>query len=202
MRCFVICIAMVFTGLVGATSIQQSEPTSSSSEVWVVDPVHSMVLYRIHHAGAGRFWGRFNDVTGTVDWNRDDANAPAFDITVSAESVDSGNAKLDGHLKSPDFFNAREFPTLKFKSTGGERVGEGRWRVTGDLTMLGVTKPVTAEIEVTGVVGSPVVAKAGWEAIFEINRSDFGMDWGITRGALSDDVKLIVGIEGNIEPGA
>jgi len=69
------------------------------------------------------------------------------------------------------------------------------------MTLHGVTKPVTAEIEVTGVVGSPVVAKAGWEATFEIDRSDFGMDWGVDRGALSDDVQLVVALEGGIEPG-
>jgi polyisoprenoid-binding protein YceI len=69
------------------------------------------------------------------------------------------------------------------------------------MTMLGVTKPVAAEVEVTGVQGNSVLAKAGWEAVFEINRSDFGMDWGIENGALSNDVKLIISIEAGIEPG-
>ena len=186
-------------GLLGAVASQ--ETPAAKVETWKIDSVHSSTLFRIQHAGAGRFWGRFNDVTGTVDWPRDNAAAPGFDVTVAVESVDSGNAKLDGHLKSPDFFNAREFETMTFTSTGGERVDDTHWKVTGELTMLGVTKPATAVIEFTGLRGNPVLAKAGWEAVFEINRSDFGMNWGVDRGALSDDVIIIVALEGGIEPG-
>jgi len=200
MKTIIVAGAIALAGLLGAQA-SQTPPAASTPEHWTLDPVHSTALFRIPHAGAGRFWGRFNDVTGTVDWNRDDAAAPAFNVVVASESVDTGSTKLDGHLKAPDFFNAREFETITFASTGGERVSDGRWRVTGDMTLLGVTKPVTAEIEVTGVVGSPVVAKAGWEATFEIDRSDFGMDWGVDRGALSDDVQLVVALEGGIEPG-
>jgi polyisoprenoid-binding protein YceI len=187
-------------GLLGAVASQ--ETPAAKVETWKIDSVHSSTLFRIQHAGAGRFWGRFNDVTGTVDWPRDNAAAPGFDVIVAVESVDSGNAKLDGHLKSPDFFNAREFETMTFTSTGGERVDDTHWKVTGDLTLLGVTKPATAVIEFTGLRGNPVLAKAGWEAVFEINRSDFGMNWGVDRGALSDDVKIIVALEGGIEPGS
>ena len=183
----------------GAASVQQGE--GAKIEVFELDPMHSSTLFRIHHAGAGRFWGRFNDVSGTVAWPRDDSVAPVFDVSVKSESVDTGSDRLDGHLKGPDFFNAREFSTVAFKSTSAKRLREGFWTVTGDMTMLGVTKPVTAEVEVTGVRGNPVLAKAGWEAVFQINRSDFGMDWGIDNAALSNDVKLIVALEGGIEPG-
>lgn len=200
MKIWMIAGSLTLVGLIGATSLD--EPIASAPpEQWTLDPVHSTAMFRIHHAGAGRFWGRFNEVTGTVDWNRTNTDAPNFDVSVKADSVDSGNDKLDGHLKAPDFFNAREFETITFESEGGSRLEDGRWRIVGDLTLLGVTKPVTADVEITGVMGSPVVAKAGWEARFEINRSDFGMDWGIDRGALSDDVQLIIGLEGGIEPG-
>ena len=182
-----------------AASVQEGE--GAKIEVFELDPVHSSTLFRIHHAGAGRFWGRFNKVSGTVAWPRDDSAAPVFDVSVKTESVDTGNDRLDGHLKGPDFFNAREFPAVTFKSTSAERLRDGFWKVTGDMTMLGVTKPVTAEVEVTGVRGNPVLAKAGWEAVFQINRSDFGMDWGIENASLSNDVKLIVALEGGIEPG-
>ena len=183
----------------GAASVQEGE--GAKIEVFELDPVHSSTLFRIHHAGAGRFWGRFNKVSGTVAWPRDDSAAPVFDVSVKTESVDTGNDRLDGHLKGPDFFNAREFPAVTFKSTSAERLRDGFWKVTGDMTMLGVTKPVTAEVEVTGVRGNPVLAKAGWEAVFQINRSDFGMDWGIENASLSNDVRLIVALEGGIEPG-
>ncbi|MCH2141759.1 MAG: YceI family protein [Phycisphaerales bacterium] len=170
-------------------------------ETWELDTVHSMALFRVQHVGAGQFWGRFNDVTGSVDWPRDDSVAPELDVSIAIESVDTGNEKLDRHLKSPDFFNGREFETATFRSTGAERVGDRQWRVRGDMTMLGQTRPVTAELEVTGVRGNPVQAKAGWEAIFTIKRSEFGMNWGVENGALGDEVKIIVGLEGNIEPG-
>lgn len=182
----------------GAAALQEVE--TAEAEVFKIDPVHSTTLFRIHHAGAGRFWGRFNDVTGTVIWPRDDSTAPVFDVSVAAASVDTADAKLDGTLKGPDFFNAREFGSVTFKSISAERVRAGHWKILGDMTMLGVTKPVTANVEITGVRGNPVVAKAGWEAFFDINRSDFGMNWGIENGALSDDVKIIVAIEGGIEP--
>ncbi|MDP6987223.1 MAG: YceI family protein [Phycisphaerales bacterium] len=192
--------AWVLLGVLGGAAAIQ-EAASTKVEVFKIDPVHSTSLFRIHHAGAGRFWGRFNDVTGTVAWPRDDSAAPIFDVHVAVDSVDTGNNKLDGTLKGPDFFNAREFSAVSFKSASAERLREGHWKVSGEMTMLGVTKPVTAEVEVTGVRGNPVVAKAGWEASLEIDRSDFGMNWGIESGALSDDVRIIVALEGGIEPG-
>ena len=195
--------AVLVCGILLGSFLGASEEDAAGAKVegFKVDPVHSTALFRIHHAGAGRFWGRFNDVTGTVAWPRDDSVAPVFEISVAAESIDTGTPKLDGALKGPDFFNAREFETLSFSSSSAERVRDRFWSVTGDLTMLGVTKPITAMVEVTGVRGNPVVAKAGWEAVFEINRSEFGMPWGVENDALSDDVRIVVALEAGVEPG-
>ena len=172
-------------------AVAQAPKTAGPVETFRLDPVHCMALFRIQHQGAGQFWGRFNEVTGTVDYPRDDSAAPKFDIQVDVASIDTGTTKLDRTLMGPDFFNAREFETLTFKSTGAERIGERRWMITGDLVILGKTLPVTAEVEVTGVRGNPVVAKAGWEAVLTIYRSDFGMTWGVDNGALGDEVKLV-----------
>jgi polyisoprenoid-binding protein YceI len=184
------------------TTLALGTSRATEPDTWKLDPAHCMVLFRVHHAGAGQFWGRFNDVTGTVVYPRDDSTAPAFDITVASKSIDTGTAKLDRNLQGADFFNAREFPKLTFKSTGATRVGPRSWTVAGDLKMLGKTQPVEVKIETTGVIGNPVVAKAGWEAVFTIFRSDFGMEWGIDNGALGDEVKLIVALEGDTGPGA
>ncbi|MCH2135566.1 MAG: YceI family protein [Phycisphaerales bacterium] len=184
------------------TTLATAGARTAKVESWKLDPVHCMALFRVHHAGAGQFWGRFNDVSGTVQYARDDSDAPEFDVTVKTSSIDTGTAKLDRNLQGPDFFNAREFETMTFKSTGGERLGEKKWKITGDLTLLGKTEPVEVEVETTGVIGNPVVAKAGWEAIFTIYRSDFGMNWGVDNGALGDEVKLIIGLEGDTGPGA
>ncbi|MEE2908072.1 MAG: YceI family protein [Planctomycetota bacterium] len=193
-------LALVGSGLVMAVA-QTPKPTAKV-ETFRLDPVHCMALFRIQHQGAGQFWGRFNEVTGTVDYPRDDSQAPQFDVQIDVASIDTGTTKLDRTLMGPDFFNAREFETLTFKSTGAERVGEGRWKVMGELVILGKKQPVLAEVEVTGVRGNPVVAKAGWEAVLNIKRTDFGMNWGIDNGALGEDVRLVIGLEGESGPPA
>ena len=164
---------------------------------WKLDPVHCMAVFRIQHMGAGMFWGKFNDVSGTVTYNEDDSIAPSFDVIVTVESIDAGSDKLEKTLKGPQFFNAKEWESITFKSTGAERVGEKKWNVTGNLSMHGETKAITAVVEVTGVIGNPVQKKAGFEATFSIKRSDFGMDWGVKNNAVGDEVKLIIGLEGD-----
>ena len=196
------CVLLIIGFLIAGMSLafSQSPTETVEPESFKLDKVHSMVLFRVHHQGAGQFWGRFNDVTGTVLYPRDDSSSPRFDVEVDVASVDTGTAKLDRTLMSPDFFNGPEHPTISFRSSAGERTGEGLWKITGDLTMLGKTLPVTAMVEVTGVRGNPVVAKAGWEAIFTIKRSDFGMDWGVENDSLGDEVRLVIGLEGESGP--
>jgi polyisoprenoid-binding protein YceI len=166
-----------------------------------VDSVHSTALFRVQHMGSGLFWGRFNDVTGTVTFTPEGKEHFAFDINIDLESVDSGNSKLDGHLKSPDFFNAKEFKNMTFKSTAVERLGQTVWDVTGDLTMNGVTKPVIAVVRFTGTAEISG-RRCGFEAEFDINRSDFAHNWGIENGALGNKVRVIVGLEAVKAPDA
>lgn len=167
---------------------------AGAANTYQVDDVHSSALFRVHHAGAGQFWGRFKDVSGSFTLS-DDAAKLAFAIDVAVESVDTGEPKLDGHLKSPDFFNAKEFPKLSFKSTSAKKGANGMFEVSGDLTMHGVTKPITAMIEVTGE-STMMGARGGAEAIFTVKRSDFGMNYGVQNGAVGDSVKVVVNLEG------
>jgi polyisoprenoid-binding protein YceI len=161
-----------------------------------VDTVHSMALFRVQHLGAGQFWGRFNDVKGTIEYRSDAAaNALAFDISIDTGSVDSGHEGLDRHLRSPDFFNSKEFPAMTFKSVSASPASSGMWKVEGDLTMLGVTRRIAAEVEFTGAK-TMRDRRCGFEAVFTIRRSDFGMNWGIENGSLGDSVRVIVGLEG------
>lgn len=170
---------------------------AANAMTWKLDPVHCMALFRIHHVGAGQFWGMFDGVNGTMSWPENGEEAPVFDVTVDVESVHTGDAKLDRTVMSPQFFNGKEFETVTFTSTGGTSLGEGVWDVTGDFTMHGVTKPITARVELTGVVGNPVQKKAGFEATFDLKRSDFDMNWGVKNKALGDEVRMIVGLEGD-----
>jgi polyisoprenoid-binding protein YceI len=178
-----------------------TKPLATAQDVETIefnlDPVHCMVNFRIHHAGAGMFWGRFNDVTGTFVTSEDGSAAPSMNVSVAVDSVDTGTEKLDRTLLGPNFFDSKEFETITFKSTKAEADGEGRWKITGSMTLLGVTKEVDATVEMTGLKGNPVIKKAGYEATLTIKRSDFGMEWGVKNGALGDEVRLIIGLEGD-----
>lgn len=191
-------LTLTLVGL--AATAQESKPAAAvapaagGTTVFAVDDVHSTALFRVLHAGAGQFWGRFNDISGTFTLSDDPAKL-AFMIDVAIDSVDSGNDKLDGHLKSPDFFNSKEFPKMSFKSTGAKKAANGMFEVMGDLTMHGVTKPITAMVEITGQ-SSMMGQRGGAEATFSVKRSEFGMTYGVEKGVIGDMVKVVVGLEG------
>jgi polyisoprenoid-binding protein YceI len=193
--------ALTLTVVGLAATAQDTKPAATTAPaaaggatVFGVDDVHSTALFRVMHAGAGQFWGRFNDISGTFTLSDDPAKL-AFMIDVAIDSVDSGNDKLDGHLKSPDFFNSKEFPKMSFKSTGAKKAGNGMFEVMGDLTMHGVTKPITAMVEITGQ-SSMMGQRGGAEATFTVKRSEFGMTYGVEKGVIGDMVKVVVGLEG------
>jgi polyisoprenoid-binding protein YceI len=165
-----------------------------AAETYTADPVHSSVIYRIKHMNASYAWGRFNDISGTFALDEANPEQSRFEFQVKTESLDSGNAKRDQHLKSPDFFNAVQFPTIKFKSTSVTKSAEA-YEVTGDLTLHGVTRPVTVRVVLTGTnknpMGKPI---AGIEATFSFKRTDFGMTKMVE--AVGDYVWMYVSIEG------
>ncbi len=164
-----------------------------------LDPVHSMAVFRVQHLGAGFFWGRFNELGGTVTWPLDGSAAPVFDVTAQVSKVDTGSEKLDGNLQGPNFFNQVEFPTITFKSAGATKVGENHWTIRGELTLRGVTKTIEADCHMVGVGKGPTGPKVGFECTFVINRADYGMKWGIDapKGALGNEVRMIIALEGD-----
>ncbi len=166
---------------------------------FTIDQTHSRALFRVHHVGASQFWGRFNDVSGTFSYQPDSADGMKFDVTIKTDSVDTGAKKLDDHLRSPDFFAAKDFPEMKFASTSARKVGANMYDVTGTLTIRGVSKPLTAKLEFTGAASMGGGAKAGFEATFTIKRSEFGVNYGVENGALGDDVRVVVCLEGNAQ---
>jgi polyisoprenoid-binding protein YceI len=170
--------------------------TEAQAQTFKVDPVHSAVVFRIHHFNAGMFWGRFNAPSGTVNWDAQDPTKSTFDITIPVKNLDTGNAKRDQDLSGPDFFNSKQYTDVTFKSTSVRKAAaENTYEVAGDLTLKGVTKPVTATIEQTGIgKGTRGETRAGFEATFTINRKDFGVS-GLPNG-LGDEVKIIAGLEG------
>jgi polyisoprenoid-binding protein YceI len=166
-----------------------------------VDAVHSAVLFQIRHAGTSNFYGRFNDFSGDFTFDPENPTAAEFSFVVQTASVDTANQKRDDHLRNADFFNARQFPTVAFKSTGVEHVEGSMYKLTGDLTLQGETRPVTADLEWLGTGKTGQGGEiAAFEAHFEVKRSDFGMSKylapdGGEGGGLGNTVKLIVSVE-------
>lgn len=182
--------------LVTAPAVVTPAPGSpaSSADTYTIDAGHSGALFRIVHLGVAPFWGRFNQISGEYTLDLEDAANCSISVTIPADSVDSNSGDRDNHIKSPDFFNVKEFPEIVFESTkisGGEG---GKYRVVGNLTFHGVTKEVTAEAELVGQADTPRGAKSGFEATLTIDRNDF--DVKTYPGALGDEVRLVLFVEG------
>lgn len=177
------------------TGAREVKPQGTGA-AFTVDPVHSTLIFKIMHMGVANFYGRFNGVEGTYTLDEADPSKSQFAFQVKTANVDTGNEKRDGHLKSADFFNAEEYPVISFKSTKVERTGEKTAKVTGDLSMHGVTKPVTIDINITTAKQTRQGFKGGLETTFTIKRTDFEMDTYVAEGGLGDEVTLMVAIEG------
>src|SRR3954447_21767447 len=166
------------SGVVVALAFVAILSPSANADAYKVDPVHSFALFSIHHFNAGNVWGRFNEPAGSFTLDPDPAKA-AFNVELKVANLDTANARRDTDLKGPDWFNARQFPTITFKSTAvkkGEGAQGNRLEVTGDLTIRGVTKSVVVPVEVTGTAADPFgKTRAGIEATVTIKRADFGM---------------------------
>jgi polyisoprenoid-binding protein YceI len=190
------------TGRLATTAAVSNTVAMPSAPVYGVDAVHSGVIFRTKHAGITNFYGRFNKVDGTWSFDPESPEEASFEFTVDNNSVDTGNSGRDDHLRNPDFFNTRQFPTTTFESTKVEKSsGENMYKLHGDLTLHGVTKPVVADLEYLGTGefrGNPIAA---FEARFTIKRSEFGMTKyiapdGSDSGGLGNTVHLIVSVEG------
>ncbi len=190
MRIVVICCSAL---LVAVASLASNPRPSLTADAFQVDSVHSSMVFRVKHMGTANFYGRFNSISGSFSLDDDPAKS-SFQVQIKTDSVDTANTKRDQHLKSPDFFNAAQFPTISFKSTQVKKVGGEGIDVTGDLTLHGVTKPVIAKVTKTGSGGSRGRAIAGVEAQLTIKRSDFGMTF--AADSLGDEVFIIISLEG------
>jgi polyisoprenoid-binding protein YceI len=164
------------------------------ADTFKIDPVHSSIVFSIKHLEVTDFYGRFNDVSGQVVFDKADPAKSSVELTIPVESIDTHFAKRDQHLKSPDFFNAKQFPAIVFKSKSVEGSGEN-YKVSGDLNLHGVTKPLTLDIK-RGPDGKGPEGeiRGGGETQFAIKRSDFGMNF--MQGALGDEVTVFLSLEG------
>jgi polyisoprenoid-binding protein YceI len=176
---------------------EQVAASNAADSAFAVDSVHSSVVFKISHMDVASFWGRFNHVDGSYSVDAANPTASAFQFTVNADSIDSNSDGRDKHLKSADFFNVAEYPTITFKSSKvANKQSENHLAVTGDLTLHGVTKPVEVDMKLYPAKETRQGLKGGFDAQFTIKRSDFGMNYGVSQGALGDEVTIFVSIEG------
>ena len=150
--------------------------TVPEAGTYAIDPSHSTVEFVVRHLGLAKVRGRFNEFEGVIHVGEDLAQS-SVQVTVKAASIDTREADRDAHLRSGDFLNVEQYPTLEFRSTGVRRQG-GDWLVDGDLTIAGTTRPVTFEVEFEGGAQDPWGnARIGFSAATKVNREDFGLTW-------------------------
>ncbi len=175
-----------------------SAPTDLTTGTWTIDPMHSSVGFTVKHLMISKVRGSFQTFSGSVVVP-EDRFASAVDVTIDPASVATGDANRDGHLRNGDFFDAETFPAWTFRSTG-IRADGGDYKLAGELTMRGVTKPVELDVEFEGVTKDPYGnTKAGFSAAAELNRKEWGMEYNAaleTGGVLiGEKVKLVLDIQ-------
>lgn len=181
-------------------------PTLASAKTWQIDATHSSITFKIRHLFT-KVQGVFSQVEGEIVFDPAAPTDGSVKVKIPVAGIDTRNEKRDGHLKSPDFFDAETYPEMVFQSSRVQETEEGL-RVTGDLTMHGVTKPVTLEVEFLGAGPHPMVEGAmvaGFTATTQIDRTEWGLKWNkvIEAGGalLGDDVEIRIDIEAVSEAG-
>lgn len=162
---------------------------------WSLDPTHSEITFKVKHLMISTVTGHFKSIDASAETEGDDFNsATKIEFTADINSIDTNNEQRNGHLKSADFFDAEKYPQLKFSAEKFEVAGD-EGTITGEITMHGVTKPITLQVEFGGIVQDPYgQTKAGFTVTGKINRKEFGLSWGgvtETGGVvLGDEVKI------------
>jgi polyisoprenoid-binding protein YceI len=175
-------------------------PVLAHADTWQIDPAHTNVEFTVRHMMISNVKGQFQKTAGTITANGNDAASAKIDATIDASSVDTRVERRDMHLKSPDFLDVAKYPTITFKSTKVEADGPNKWKVTGDLTLHGVTKPVVLDVESSGApVSMGGKTHAGASATTKIKRSDFGLTWNKALEAggvmVGDEVAISIDVE-------
>ena len=174
----------------------QGEARSATTSRWVLDPYHTQVEFSAKHLGMMTVRGLFLDVTASGDIYPANPEASSVDVTIQTASNRTHNDKRDSDLRTSNFLETDKYPTMTFKSTKIEAAGQDRYNVTGDLTIKGVTKPVTLALVKYGEFTDPNMGhRIGYSAETRINRKDFGMTFNVLmdgRWMVSDEVEIMI----------
>jgi polyisoprenoid-binding protein YceI len=174
--------------------------TATSTTNWTIDQAHSLVEFSAKHMMFTTVKGRFTGFSGTITEHASDQSLSSVNVTIDTTSVTTGDAKRDGHLRSPDFLNVEQYPQATFISKRVEALGGDRYRVVGDLTLMGVTREIVLDAELQGQAVNPRgKTVAGVSATTAIKRADFGLNWNVALEAggvlVSDQVKFALEIQ-------
>jgi polyisoprenoid-binding protein YceI len=189
-----------FLGAVILTAAMTAQAAAANT-TWQIDPAHTAAQFAVKHLMISTVRGEFKGVTGTVVWDDKDVTKSTVDVTIDAKTVNTGEEKRDQHLKSPDFFDVEKFPTLTFKSKKVETDGAGKLKITGDLTIHGVTKETVLEVEGPSapVIDPWKMTRAAATATAKVNRQDFGVKWNQNMDGggvvVSDTVTITIDLE-------
>jgi polyisoprenoid-binding protein YceI len=187
----------VTAGLAAAFSL----PAAAATSTWQIDPAHSAAQFAVKHLAISTVRGAFTSVKGTVQFDDKDITKSSVDVTIDVNSVDTRQPDRDKDLRSDHFFDAEHFPTITFKSKRVEQVSSGKLRITGDLTIHGITKELVLDVD-----GPTAPVKDPWgnqrmaiNATTKINRQDFGVKWNATMDnggvVVGDDVSITIDAE-------
>jgi polyisoprenoid-binding protein YceI len=183
--------ALLFTGISGVSALAQSAS-------WTIDKNHAQTNFQIRHMGVSTVRGSISGVTGTIVWDEKDPSKSSVEATIDTTTVNTNNSARDTDLKSDKYFNVAKYPTMTFKSTSVSRVN-GKLQVVGDLTLAGVTKSVTLDVDgptppQKGMGGKMVI---GLSATGMVKRSDFNFAPKMPSMALGDEVQITIDVEAN-----
>ncbi len=173
---------------------------AQAAETYTLDPYHTNLYWKANHFGFSNPSGKFATVTGTVTLDEAAPDKSSVNVTVNTGSVVTGIDLFNEHLRADKFFNSEKFPTATFVSSKVEPTGKDTAKVTGDLTLVGVTKPVTLDVTLNKIGENPInkLKTAGFTATGVVKRSEFGMTYALP--GVSDDVQITIDAEANIQP--
>jgi polyisoprenoid-binding protein YceI len=177
-----------------------STPQTGTRTIWTFDPAHSSVEFRVRHMMVSNVRGKFTTVTGTIEEDEANLANTYVEVDIDAASIDTRNEQRDAHLRSADFLDVEQYPTITYKTTDLEIVDEENVKVTGDLTIRGITRPIVLEATINGRGTNPWGQEvAGISLKGSLNRNDFGLNWNValeTGGVLvGEKVEIEIEIE-------
>lgn len=191
--CFALVVPFLLPSWAAAAGVSKN-PAEAPNGAYSLDPAHSVILFSIQHMGLTDYYGRFDDMSGTLNFDGNQPERSQVSVTVDMDSLDTPSPRLNKTLEGKDVFDVADFPEATFKSTSVTRLGDDHGRITGTLTIRNVTKPVTLDTVFIGTTRNALddSPELGFRATTTIKRSDFGLTGMVWEPLVSDDITLTI----------